>query len=162
LIFGGSGNYGGGGTRPTEKEAKFFAFDPAKKEKVFEAAFSPGAVRYPATFATGGKVFTTVADQLFVFDPGTMTVIRTNTVPGTQVEISLGLHASGRLFGLTAKGIYTVDPATGESKQLAAAPVRIACGFALVGDAVYFGSASELWRYWLPKDHLGIAGPARR
>ena len=28
LIFGGSGNWGGGGTRPTEKEAKFFAFDP--------------------------------------------------------------------------------------------------------------------------------------
>jgi streptogramin lyase len=41
LIFGGSGNYGGGGTRPVEKEAKFFAFDPKRKDKVFECSLVP-------------------------------------------------------------------------------------------------------------------------
>jgi len=72
LIFGGSGNYGGGGTRAVEKEALFFAFDPRKREKVFEAALSSGARNYPATFAAEGKVFTTVGDHLFVFDPQAM------------------------------------------------------------------------------------------
>jgi hypothetical protein len=47
LIFGGSGNFGGGGTRPTEKEAKFFAFDPKQKKKVFETSFVPGARSSP-------------------------------------------------------------------------------------------------------------------
>ena len=162
LIFGGSGNYGGGGTRPTEKEARFFAFDPEKKMKVFDAPLAPDAIRYPATFAAAGKVFTTAADKLFVFDPKSMEVVRTNTPPDTQVEIALGLHSSGRLVGLTAKGVYTIDPASGESKQVAAAPVRIACGFALIGDAVYFASGAELWRYWLPIASLGIAEPASR
>jgi hypothetical protein len=38
LIFGGSGNFGGGGTRAVENEARFFAFDPQKRVKVFEAS----------------------------------------------------------------------------------------------------------------------------
>jgi len=55
LIFGGSGNYGGGGTTSVEKEAKFFAFDPKKRQKVFETALAPGARNYPATFAANGR-----------------------------------------------------------------------------------------------------------
>lgn len=155
LIFGGSGNFGGGGTRPTEKEAKFFAFDPTKKEKVFEAPLVPGAVKYPATFAAEGKVFTTVGDKLFVFDPNTMAIVQTNTLPGSQVEIALGQRSNGRLIGLTTKAVYEVNPATGEAKPLATAPVRIACGFALTDDAVYFGSGPELWRYRFPTSGAG-------
>lgn len=150
LIFGGSGNYGGGGTRPSEKEAKFFAFDLKKKQKVFEAALAPGARNYPATFTAAGKVFTTVGDKLFVFDPKSMAVVRTNNLPGAQVEISLGLHRGGQLVGLTAKGVYAMDPESGRITSTAAAPVRVQCGFALTEDSVYFGSGAELWRYRLP------------
>jgi hypothetical protein len=32
----------------------------------------------------------------------------------------------------------------------ARAPVPVQCGFALIDDAVYFGSDAELWRYHLP------------
>ncbi len=70
LLWGGSGNFGGGGTRPTEKEARFFAFDPETGRKVFEEALAPGARGYPATAAAEGRIFTTVADQLLVLDPG--------------------------------------------------------------------------------------------
>src|SRR2546429_125315 len=150
LIFGGSGNYGGGGTRPTEKEAKFFAFDPKKKEKVFEAPLVPGAVKYPATCAARGKVFTTVGDKLLVFDPQAMKVVRTVMLPGAQLDISLGQHRSGKLVGLTAKGVYFLDPDRSEVVESAEAPVPVNCGFALVDDAVYFGSKAELWRYRLP------------
>ena len=150
LIFGGSAIYGGGGTRPVEKEAKFFAFDPKRKQKVFEAALVPGAVKYPATFATRDKVFTTVADKLLVFDPQTMKVARTLTLPAAQLDISLGQQRNGRLIGLTSKGVYGVAPGKVEMVLMANAPVPVNCGFALVDDAVYFGSKAELWRYSLP------------
>ena len=149
LIFGGSGNYGGGGTRPSEKEAKFFAFDPKEKRKTFEAALVPGATKYPATFATRGKVFTTAGDKLLMFDPQAMKLEKSITLPAGQLDISLGAHRDGKLVGLTSKGIYVVDPDRFELTDTAAAPVPVNSGFALVENAVYFGSKAELWRYVL-------------
>ncbi len=151
LIFGGSGNYGGGGTRTVEKEARFFAFDPKQRQKVFETALAPGAGNYPATFAANGKVFTTVGNRLFVFDPDTRKVLQTVQLPGAQVEISLGGLPDGRLVGLTSRGVYVLDPENGALVHTAAAPVHVGCGFALVDNAVYFGSGARLWRYRLPE-----------
>jgi outer membrane protein assembly factor BamB len=150
LIFGGSATWGGGGSRPTEKEAKFFAFDPRLKRKVFEAALAPGAASYPATLAADGKVFTTIGNRLFIFDPQTMRVVRTTSLPGAQTEISLGRHRSGLLVGLTHSTVYVLDPSKGEVVHTARAPTHIGCGFALTDEAVYFGSGPTLWRYWLP------------
>jgi outer membrane protein assembly factor BamB len=151
LIFGGSGNYGGGGTRAVEKEARFFAFDPVKKQKAFEAALVPGANNYPATLAVDGKVLTTVGDVLLVFDPVSMTVNQTVRLPAPQLEISLGRLGAGRVVGLTGKGVYVYDVKLNELIHTAASPVPVRCGFALSGSAVYFGSNAELWRYQLPK-----------
>jgi len=150
LIFGGSANVGGGGARPVEKEAKFFAFDPKQKKKVFEAALVPGANKYPATFAVNGKVFTTAGDKMIEFDPQAMKILKTIPLPGAQTEISLGQNRNGKLVGLTTKGIYVFDPEKSELVHTAAAPVPVNCGFALVDGAVYFGSKAELWRYALP------------
>jgi len=150
LIFGGSGNYGGGGTRPVEKEAKFFAFDPKRKQKVFETALVPKAAKYAATVASQGKVFTTIGDQMIVFDPMTMNAIKTISLPAAQLDISLGENGKGRLIGLTSKGIYEIDPVKEEIVRSVSAPVSVNCGFALADDAVYFGSKAELWRFVLP------------
>lgn len=151
LLFGGSGNYGGGGTRPVEKEAKFFAFDLKKKEKVFEAALQPGAHNYPATLAVNGKVLTTAGDTLFVFDPALRQVVQTVRLPAAQLEVSLGPLSADRVVGLTPKGVYVFDLKRGEIVHTAAAPVPVRCGFALADGAVYFGSNAELWRYVLTK-----------
>lgn len=151
LIFGGSGNWGGGGTRPAEKEAKFFAFDPLKKQKVFEMALVPGARNYPATLAAEGKVFTAVGSQLFVFDPESKTVMKTIALPGTQTEISLGRHVSGKLVGLAGGKVYVIDPMKEEIVHAMKAPAPVKCGFALTENAVYFGSGPTLWRCVLPK-----------
>jgi outer membrane protein assembly factor BamB len=150
LLFGGSGNCGGGGTRPVEKEARFFAFDPQKREKVFEATLSAGAHNYPATVAVGGQVITTVGNTLFVFDPATMRVVRTVALPAAQLEIALGEYRAGQLVGLTSQGVYVYDVKLDAVVHTAKAPVPVQCGFALVDDAVYFGSKAELWRYRLP------------
>jgi hypothetical protein len=100
--------------------------------------------------AADGKIFTTVGDQLFVFNPETMKVDKTIPLPGGQAEISLGRHKSGKLVGLAGRNVYIVDTATMEVVSQAKSPVEIRCGFALADDAVYFGSGSELWRYRLP------------
>ncbi|HVM46801.1 MAG TPA: hypothetical protein VMU04_02190 [Candidatus Acidoferrum sp.] len=147
LIFGGSGNYGGGGSRPVEKEAKFFAFDPRKKQKVFEAALVPGVGEYPATFAMNGQVFTTVGSKLFIFDPASLTVTGAVQLPGPQVEISLGKLPDGKLVGLTAGAVYILDTVHGVLARSDRAPVPVNCGFAVVSNAVYFGSGPTLWRY---------------
>ncbi len=151
LIFGGSGNYGGGGTRPTEKEAKFFAFNPKQKQKVFETALVPNANKYSATFAANGRVFTTVGDKMFVFDPKNMNVMKAISLPAAQLDISLGENEKGRLIGLTSTGVYEVDPVKAELVSSQNAPVPIKCGFALTDGAVYFGSKAELWRFVFAK-----------
>jgi hypothetical protein len=150
LIFGGSGNYGGGGTRAVENEARFFAFDPRQQTKVFETSFVPGGHNYPATCASRGKVYTTAGDQLLVFDPATMKVIQTIRLPGPQVDISLEPLSDGRLVGLTTSSVYVYDPARGEIVHTAPTPAPVRCGFALWNGAVYFGSNAQLWRYRLP------------
>lgn len=150
LIFGGSANWGGGGTRPVEKEAKFFAFDPKTKTKVFETALAPGAKSYPATLAVDGLVYTTAGSELFIFDPATRRVVKTLPLPGAQVEISLGRHPGGKLVGFAGGTVYVLDPATREITLRDKAPVAIRCGFALTDDSVYFGSGVTLWRYRLP------------
>ncbi len=148
LIFGGSGNFGGGGTKSTEKEAVFFAFDPRVRRNVFEAPLATGARSYAATVAAGGKVFTTAGDKLYVFDPRSMKVASTHPLPGTQVEISLGQHGD-QLVGLTTRAVYTVDIRDGKVTEQGVAPKRIDCGFAVESGAVYFGSGAELWRLTL-------------
>lgn len=117
---------------------------------MFEAELVAGARSYPATLAADGKVFTTVGDRLFVFDPQAMRAVRTNSLPGAQAEISLGQHRSGLLVGLTSRAVYAVDPSKGEVVHTAPAPAHINCGFALTDEAVYFGSGPALWRYRLP------------
>jgi streptogramin lyase len=147
LIFGGSSINGGGGTRPSETEAKFFAFDPRAKRKVFETALAPGASGYPAMFCADGKIFAAAGDRLFTFDPASRTCARSVALPGRQVEISLGSLPDGRLIGLTSKGIYVYDAARNEITARADPPVPVSCGFALVDGWVYFGSGPALWRY---------------
>lgn len=151
LMFGGSANVGGGGARPGEKEAKFFAFDPKTKQKVFEAALVPGAQSYAATFAADGKVFTASGSKMLMLDPKTKEVTKTIALPGGQTEIALGRHASGKLVGLAGSSVYVLDPAKGEIILTEKAPVPIRCGFALTDEAVYFGSGVTLWRYRLPQ-----------
>jgi outer membrane protein assembly factor BamB len=150
LIFGGSGNFGGNGTRPTQKEAVFFAFDPETKRKLYEMPLVPGAQTYPAMVAAEGKIFLAL-DQLYVFDPSTKEIIHRAPLPaGSQLDISLGLHSDGLIYGLTSQWIYSVNPRTYAIQEVAKLPAPwppIFRGFALTDTGIYFGSGVHLWRY---------------
>ena len=149
LVCGGSSIAGGGGSTPSEKEAHFFVFAPRQKRKVFEAALAPGAGSYPAMCVADGKVFVAADRSLFVFDPPSLKVTQRIALPGRPLEISLGQHQNGLLYGLTASGVFAVDVKRGQVTLTAQSPVPVSCGFALTDEAVYFGSGARLWRYKL-------------
>lgn len=149
-IFGGSSIAGGGGTRPVATEARFFAFDPLRGMKTWETALIPGATRYSATVAGFGRIFAAAGDRLMVIHPLTLRVERTLVLPGSQIDIALGLDDQGRVVGLTTRGVYWFDPLDPGPVRHATAPVPVHCGFARVGQEVHFGSGAELWKFRLP------------
>ena len=98
-----------------------------------------------------GKVFTTAGDKLFVLDPLAMRVTQTIQLPAPQIEISLNPLGQEKLAGLTTQGVYVYDIKAGEVVHRARSPAPVRCGFALLHDAVDFGSNAELWRYHIPR-----------
>lgn len=147
LIFGGSSVTGGGGSTPSEKEARFFAWNPKERRKVLETNLVPNAPGYAAMVAADGKVFAAAGNQLFVVNTDSLKLESTIPLPGGLLDISLGRHANGRLYGLTASSVVEIDPVRGEVLRTIAAPVPVRCGFALTDEGLYFGSNAELWRY---------------
>jgi outer membrane protein assembly factor BamB len=171
LVFGGSSVAGGGGATPSEREAHFFAWDPAKKAKVLDIIPLRGCGTIAALAAAEGKVFgighdarrLVVHDEhgklvmnqkvdgenaLFVYDPAAKRIVDEAVVPfGSIRDISLGLHSNGLLYGLTQHTIFSVDPRTYETKAVAEFPDTIDCGFALTDTGLYFGSGVHLVRY---------------
>ncbi|PYI88790.1 MAG: hypothetical protein DME26_02815 [Verrucomicrobia bacterium] len=83
-----------------------------------------------------------------------MKATQTNDLPGAQVEIAFGQKRRGKLVGLTTKAIYLMDADSDDLAHTADARLPLNCGFALVDDAVYFGSKSGRRRYWLPRFDL--------
>lgn len=149
LIFGGSSIIGGGGSRPSQKEAKFFAFDPQAKELVMERTLEPGCTTIPAMLAVDGKVFVTsnASSNFFVYDPAEGKMVHTGTLPGSQVEIAMGQHTDGLIYGLTTQHIYTIDPQTYEVRTVAEVPGGVGAGFALTDTGIYFVRGVRLYRY---------------
>ena len=100
-----------------------------------------------ALCAARGRVFVAVGSTLYVFDPATRAVARQVALPGSQVEISLGVHRDGTLYGLCSAGVYTVNPDSSEVKLIAQSPTPVSCGFALTDMGLYFGSGTHLWKF---------------
>ena len=146
LIFGGSGNYGGGGTNPTQPQAVIFAFDPVKKVVLYQLTPLTGAVVYQSIASANGKVFAATGSQVYVIDPTKKAVTNTLMVPGIQIQTSLGLY-KGKLYGLTSTSVYMIDPVALTVTVLGSPTVPIQRGFAVTDSGVYFGSGSHLWRW---------------
>jgi outer membrane protein assembly factor BamB len=149
LIFVGSAVGGGGGSIETEKEGKLAAFDPVKREKLYEVAPVAGDKGVKVLAAAEGKVFgVTHGDTTFLFDPQTKNVVKTMTNPfGGQVWGSFRLHADGLIWGLTSTSIFTLNPKTCEHALVAKAPKPITAGMAIMDDGIYFACNANLWRY---------------
>ncbi len=153
LVFGGSDVAGGGGTTPSEPQALFFVWDPAAKKIVQTAGLVKGDTGTPAMTVADGKVFvvTRPSNTLSVWDIAEKRVIDQRPIDcGDMVEISMGTHTDGMVYGLTRKGVMRIDPKTYEVRLMAAYDPGINCGWVMNADGIYFASGLHLVRWEWP------------
>ena len=150
LIFGGSDVQGGGGTTPTESQAMFFIWSPAAKKMEQTEALVKGDTGTPAMAAAAGKVFvvTSPSNTLSVWDiKGRKVVKQTPIDCGTMIEISLGVHTDGALYGLTKQGVIRIDPKTFEVKLVGAYAPGVDAGWVMNKHGIFFASGVHLVRF---------------
>jgi hypothetical protein len=152
LIVGGTTVRGGGGTRPTQSEAKLFIWDPDKKRKLFETVPIPKAQGISNLItAPNGLVYGIGKGMLFVFDPAERKVVHTAKLPFQEIIYnSVGIGQDKQIWGLASEGIFTINPKNNAIKLVAKAPEKITAGFALQGNNLYYASGSKIYSYALP------------
>ncbi len=153
LVFGGSSTAGGGGSRPSEPDAKFFAFDPAKKMLAFEEVPTPGAQGIRTLVQVGRRLFGLAGDNhLFVYDIDTKEYVHKGPLSVKAVpDLSMGLWRDGQLYGLSKQEVFRLDPVSFQLTSLAKYERDIHCGFAMDEHGIYFGDRATLMRYNWPK-----------
>jgi hypothetical protein len=149
LIVGGTTVGGGGGSFPTATEAALFLWDPVSQQKQFETVPVPGAREITDLVAGGdGHVFGIAGGrELFVFDVPARRVIHQARLPFSGVVYNaIAPGPRGRLFGLAAEGIFSIDPHSYHVRMEAPYPRKITAGAALEGDAFYFAAGPHVVR----------------
>jgi streptogramin lyase len=148
-LIGGTTVGGGGGSHPTQKEAKLFIWNPQTKAKDFETTPVADARSIDDLVVTAkGMVYGTAAGTLFVFDPESRTVKDRKKLPfGGTIYNSVGFGPDGRIWGLTKEGIFAIDTGSNECRLVAKAPEKITAGFAMREGAIYFVSGPAVYRY---------------
>ncbi len=151
LIVGGTTVIGGGGSHPTQKEAKLFLWDPVAKRKVFETVPVAGAKEIGDLItAPNGKVLGIAEGTLFVFDPEQRQVVHRAAVPfplsidATYNSIAVGYDK--QIWGLCRKGVFVIDPNTYVVTLVAEAPEPITAGFVMSDRSIYFGAGPHVYR----------------
>jgi outer membrane protein assembly factor BamB len=148
-LVGGTTVIGGGGSHPTQTEARIFIWNPRTKQKEFEAIAVPGAKSITGLVAAAnGRVYGIADETMFTFDPKTR-----QTVPHQKVKLgewiynSMGVGPDGRIWGLSGDGIFAIDPKTDTLSMVAKSPSPITAGFAIRDGAIYFVCGSTVYRY---------------
>jgi hypothetical protein len=150
-LVGGTTVGGGGGSHPTQKEARLFIWNPLTRQKEFEISPVTGARSVDDLItAPSGLVYGTAGGTLFVFDPQSHIVKDRKPLPfsGTTYN-SVALGPDGRIWGLTRDGIFAIDIHTNQTVLVARSPEKITGGFALRDGAIYFICGPAAYRYRL-------------
>lgn len=149
LIVGGTTPDGGGGSHPTEADARLFVWNPKTAQREYDTVPVPGARRITDLItAPNGLVYGIAGDSLFTFDPKTRQVGNVHKLPFSDLPYnSVGLGPDGRIWGLASEGIFAIDTKTNSASLVARSPERITAGFDLRDGAIYFASGSAAYRY---------------
>ena len=152
LILGGTTIAGGGGSHPTQTEAKIFLWDPQQRQKIFETVPAPGEASVQAlAVAPDGLAYGFAGSTMFVFNPTTQQIVeRWPHGLGSVVYNALGPGPGGQLYGLASGGIFTIDTDARQARLLAQYPGGITGGFAIRGHRIYFTSGPQIVSYTLP------------
>ncbi len=153
LIIGGTSINGGGGSHPTQKDAKLFIWNPKTRHKDFEIVAVSGAANITdLVTAPNDLVYGVAGSTLFEFNPATGEITKRKTLPFPSLIYnsaynSVSLDDAGRIWGLAPNGIFTIDTAKFTVSLVASSPVPITGGFALKNGKVYFTSGSAIYSY---------------
>jgi hypothetical protein len=148
-VIGGTSIAGGGGSHSTEKEAQLFVWNTKTQATEFAIVPVPGATQITdLTTSDSGLIFGIAGRELFIFDPKTRRITDRKTLPFSKPAYNSTALNSGKIWGLTEEGIFTIDMKTNEVK-LIPSPVKITGGFAMKDNQIYFISDSMIYRYRL-------------
>jgi len=157
-IVGGTTVRGGGGSHPTQKDARVFLWDPEARRVVFETAPVSGAGTITDLVAGPNGLIYGIAEGgqrperavLFAFDPVKKQVVLRADAPFPGVVYNAAAIANdGTIWGLATTGIFRIDTGTNQVSLVASSPKRITAGFVKRGKDIYFASGAEIWR-WRP------------
>lgn len=152
LIAGGCAVNGGGGSHATQNSAALFLWDPQKQQKILETSPVFGASSITDLTMVEGKLVGLADSTLFVFDTASRQIVYTHAEPISGVIYnSLATGPGGKLWGLFAAGVFSLDPKSYELHVEAHSPVPITGGFGLKGSDLFFASNSDLYRYRMVK-----------
>jgi streptogramin lyase len=152
-IVGGTTIEGGGGSHPTEHEARVFLWDPAQKRLLWDLVPVSGASAITDLITSKRGLIYGIAHRqgqyvLFTLDPRARRIIATQALPFHEVVYnSVASTGDGEIWGLAEEGIFRIDDATHQAKLIAASPAPVTGGFALHDGAIYFISGSSVYRY---------------
>ncbi|HVA91176.1 MAG TPA: hypothetical protein VNL71_15180, partial [Chloroflexota bacterium] len=149
-IVGGTSVGGGGGSQPTQTEARLFLWDPRSRRKIFETVPVPGARELTDLLqAPNGLIFGIAnGETIFAFDVSTRSVVHTAPLPFRGVPYnSVALGPDGGIWGLATRGVFRIDPTTREVRLVAETPEPVTAGFALAGNHLYFACGANIYRY---------------
>lgn len=157
LVAGGTSIYGGGGSRPTQSQAKLFLWDPTTNKKIYESVPVPGAIWINDLLALpGGKLMgiaTKSKDEnvLFVFDVHSRKLdftIPFNLKGAIYNSVALGPHDA--VWGLVRDGIFRFDPASRHLQLIERTPTPVTAGFDLDQGSIYYASGPSVYQYRIP------------
>ena len=148
LIFGGSSIDGGGGTKPIEKQARIFAWDPVEKRKILDLVPVKGDSSISSMTIFDGSVFAVSipSNTLFRFDHDDCALKVIQNLPRRVPDLCL-TRKGDRMYGLTGSSVFELEPASEKVKILGNYGDPINAGFALNDSGLYFGSGAHLIRY---------------
>jgi hypothetical protein len=148
-VIGGTTVGGGGGSHPTEKEAKIFIWNPRTRRKDFEMTPVAGAGTINDLItASDGLIYGIAGGTLFVFDPETRAVKDSRPMPFSgSVYNSVAPGPDRRLWGLYSEGIFAINTKTHDVVLVAKSPEKITGGFAVRDGAVYLICGAAVYRY---------------
>lgn len=158
-IVGGTTTLGGGGSHPTETDARVFLWNPSNHHLKWSIAPVHGADSITDLIASANGLVYGIAigkqqNTLFTLDPERQVVITRQELPFHSVVYnSVAKAEDGRIWGLAEEGIFRIDDTRRQAALIAHSPAPITGGFALRGDSIYFLSGSDVYRFSGVKEH---------
>ncbi len=155
-IIGGTTIYGGGGTTPLTSSAQLFSWNPTSNTVIHQYTIpqvsNPNTITDLVTNPANGYVYgiatSSSGNYIFAFNPRTGTFIDA----GTKLPFSGAIYNSvaiynGKIWGLSAQGVFNINPNNASQATLIPSSSTITAGFAMNGKTMYFASNSKLWSY---------------